>query len=443
MSSNGNNARAAGLWTGRRAGLRVLALRRGLSAAQQQALGDIWAAFCFSRGVVWLVGVAVAAAVGVQGGHVDDLDPLSITAPFGSGVANLLVAPGARFDSTWLLEITQTGYDAAGTPAFFPLYPALVALLGSLVGSSLVAGIVFSCGCSLVGLYLLHRLTSLDHDREVARSTVWITACFPVAFAFSAVYTEGLFLLLSVGGFYAARLGRWNVAAIAALLAAATRSAGVLLVVPLVVLYLDGPRADREPDRPRHGLQPRYRVRRDALWLLTPPLGLLAFLAYLGLAIGDPLATFGAQAEWDRIVAPLAGLAMGVADGLQSLLHLFGGVGPGAAPAAGGDPEAMAVLNLALLCFLVLSGWLVREAARRLPAAYTSYALASLALPLSTPAIGQPLMSLPRFLMVIFPLWIALALWARERAAMRRVLSGLLVLLIAATALFVAWVSAP
>ena len=52
---------------------------------------------------------------------------------------------------------------------------------------------------------------------------------------------------------------------------------------------------------------------------------------------------------------------------------------------------------------------------RRLPLAYGAYVLAALALPLSYPVSAQPLMSLPRFLLVLFPLGIWLAAWLVER----------------------------
>jgi Mannosyltransferase (PIG-V) len=417
-------------------------LSRWLSPAQRLALSDVSTAFWVSRALIWVAGAGLAALIGVHALQGPQLDPLSETAPFQSDLANVLVAPGARFDSSWLLAISNSGYGADGSAAFFPLYPALVALLGVVLRSTIVAGIVLSSACTIGGLYLLHRLTALDHGRDTARRTVWIVACFPMAFAFSAVYTEGLFLLLSVGAFYAARLGRWGTAAAVGLLAAATRSAGVLLILPLLLVYFYGPRADREPDFDAGGLRPRYRWRAEVAWLAAIPLGLLAFLAYLGIAIGDPLATFGAQADWHRILAPLGGLVMGVISGVQGLVALVSGHGSTAASSVT-DGRALAGLNVILLGVLVLAGWLIRETARRLPVAYTAYAISSVALPLSTPAVGQPLLSLPRFMMVIFPFWIAVALWSGERAASRRVIGGSSVLLVACTALFVAWISAP
>jgi len=79
-------------------------------------------------------------------------------------------------------------------------------------------------------------------------------------------------------------------------------------------------------------------------------------------------------------------------------------------------------------------------ALRRLPAAYGAYVVAALALPLSYPVAPQPLMSLPRFLLVLFPLAIWLALWMthnsrRERALLMVFTIGLAVY----TAIFATW----
>src|SRR4029453_15684684 len=115
-----------------------------------------------------------------------------------------------------------------------------------------------------------------------ARLTVALVALFPTAYAFSAVYTESLFLALSAGALYAGRLGRWRWAGVLAALASATRSTGVLLVVPLALLYLYGPRADRPgPPGVRSRLRPRHAVGRDAAWLALAPIGLVGYLGYL------------------------------------------------------------------------------------------------------------------------------------------------------------------
>ena len=277
-----------------------------------------------------------------------------------------------------------------------------------------------------------------------------------MAFYFSAIYSESLYLALSVGLFLCARRGRWGTAAMLGALASATRSTGVVLILPLLLLYLYGPREDREPERATtrrsdvlvaghslagrarwmlagftDALQPRYRLRRDALWLALVPLGLVLYMAHLALAGGDPLAPFHAEAVWKRHFAgPYGGVwdgAKAAFAGLRQLLsfqraHNY-------YPVAGGSPFIDAGHNLLLFAFLLLAIPMLVGVLRLLPLAYGAYVLAALALPLSYPVAPQPLMSLPRFLLVLFPLnmWLAVTLVSRPRVLTRAVLvlSGL------------------
>jgi hypothetical protein len=72
-------------------------------------------------------------------------------------------------------------------------------------------------------------------------------------------------------------------------------------------------------------------------------------------------------------------------------------------------PLRTAVLNLELFAFLVLFCVLAIVAWRRFGAPYGLFAVLSLAIPLSVPSSRWPLLSLPRFGLVVFPLFFALA----------------------------------
>src|SRR5439155_14070025 len=204
--------------------------------------------------------------------------------------------------------------------AFFPLYPLLVWLtsgFGASPAVQLLAAFAISLAAFAGGLFLLHRLAALELGEEHALPTIVLLALFPGALFFGVPYAESVFLLVSVGAFYAARRGRWAVAGALAAAAAATRSAGIALLVPLVVIYLYGPRTDRPPDDPlprprrplRERLRPRHRLRPELLWLALAPLGLAAYCAYLGIRFGDAFAWAHVQDAWTRSFAgPFGGL---------------------------------------------------------------------------------------------------------------------------------------
>jgi Mannosyltransferase (PIG-V) len=397
--------------------------------ARAAALRDAWRALWVSRALVWLTGVAAVVTLGRS--HRWPLyDPSGLTAPFGS-LGDALVAPAARWDATWYLGITLDGYHTPARTAFFPLYPLLmriVGLPGAAVGDAeqayLLAGIAVSLAAFAAALYLVHRLTALEFGEETARGTVWLVAVFPTAFAFSAIYTESLFLALTAGSLYAGRLGRWRWAGMAGLLAAGTRSTGILLVIPLAILWWQ---AGRRP--------------RDLAWIAAIPAGLVAFLIYLAIATGDAWTPFSVQDQWYRHLAgPWGGAWDGLVaawDGARQLVsgsrdHVY------FSPAAG-DPYVVAVHNLGNLAFLGFAVVAVVGALRRLPLAYGAWALLAVAAPLSYPVTPEPLASLPRYLAVVFPLHMWLASWLVERGRLREGAAVSAGLLAALTVPFAVW----
>jgi hypothetical protein len=406
--------------------------RRALDGAGSAALADAWRALWTSRLLVWAAAVVAVLVFGLSG-RAHAFDPAGLTTPFGP-VGDVLAAPLGRWDSVWYLAIAGAGYGDGAREAFFPLYPLLVRVAGVPLGTALVGGALVSTALLGVALVVLHRLVALDHDRAVARNAVLVTALFPMSFFFSAVYSESLFLALSVGAVYAARRERWAWAGALGGLAAMTRSAGVVLLVPLALIYLW--------DVGRPSLRARRPLRADVLWLALVPLGLAAYCAFLALQGLDALAPFHAQEVWFRLFAgPFGGVWDGTVAAVQGARQLLSGARePVFFKAAGGDPLLAARHNIELFVWLVLGAMAVAGALRRLPAAYCAYLLTALALPLSYPVGPQPLMSLPRFLVVLFPLAIWLALWMtgrawRERLVVAAFAAGLAVY----TGIFATW----
>jgi Mannosyltransferase (PIG-V) len=404
----------------------------GLEGAGAAALADAWRALWTSRLLVWAAAVVAVLAFGLSG-RMHDFDQAGVTTPFGPA-GDVLAAPLGRWDSVWYLAIAGAGYGDGAREAFFPLYPLLVRIAGVPVGSALVGGALASTALLGAALVVLHRLVTLDHDRAVARNAVLVTALFPMSFFFSAVYSESLFLALSVGAVYAARRERWAWAGALGGLAATTRSAGVVLLVPLALVYLW--------DVGRPSLRDRRRLRADVLWLGLLPLGLAAYCGFLALQGLDALAPFHAQDVWFRSFAgPFGGVWDGTVAAVQGTRQLLSGARePVYFAAAGGDPFLVARHNIELFAWLMLGAVASVGALRRLPVAYGAYLVVALALPLSYPVGPQPLMSLPRFLAVLFPLAIWLALWMTGRAWRERlVVAGFAAGLAVYTGIFATW----
>jgi hypothetical protein len=418
------------------------------------AVHETWRALWSSRVLVWAAGVGTVTAFGF-GPLRKAFDPPGVTRGFG-WLGNILAAPAARWDAAWYLVIAHYGYRpdlgvyTSSRTAFFPLYPLGLRTISWFGVPPVVAGVLLSVAALALALYGIHRLTTLELSRrraslagdrvgDAARLAVLLTAFTPMAFFFSAVYSEALYLALSVGVFWSARHGRWMWVGALGALAAATRSTGLVLVVPVALIYLYGPREDRPPELQGYR---RYRLRADALWLCLLPVGVILYGSYLGLSGGNPLAPLHAQDVWGRHFAgPYLGVwdALKAAfDGARQLLsfqrqHVY-------FTAGSGSPFVSAGHNLTDLAFLLAAIPAVVGVFRRLPLAYGAYVMAALALPLSYPVSSEPLMSLPRFLLVLFPFVIWFAAWLSERPRAQKpalVLSASLMVLFVAQ--FATW----
>src|SRR5579859_5667046 len=202
-----------------------------------------------------------------------------------------------RWDTRWYIEIAQRGYAwqrpgvATSPTAFFPLFPLLVhAGVVATHRSYLVVALAVSNLAFLAAVIYLWKLTDWEVDGEVAWRTTLYTSVFPTALFFFAGYTESLYLFLTVGCFYHLRRRDFLLAGVFGALASATRVTGILLVLPLAYEYA----------RDRNFSLRRLDWRMVSVLLV--PLGLLAFMVYLGRSVNDPFAFSHHQAGWQKIL---------------------------------------------------------------------------------------------------------------------------------------------
>jgi hypothetical protein len=188
------------------------------------------------------------------------------------------------WDYTWYADIARHGYPgdledapAARRFAFFPLFPAVLALGGTVLPMSVVGGVV-AVGSRLAAFVVV---AALDPDGDARRAAVGL-ACIPGSFSLLMFYPDGLALAAAAGACLALTRGRPGLAAGLGLLCAVARPEGFLVALPLAVL------ARR---RPGPGA---------AVAVLSPVVG--AGLVFLGFwaRSGTPFAFTRAQAQWDR-----------------------------------------------------------------------------------------------------------------------------------------------
>ena len=317
------------------------------------------------------------------------------------------------------------------SPAFFPLYPLLIRSFGELFGgpvtwAALSAwGPLISLSALPFALFFVYRIAEDQWDTGVARGAVLALAFFPTAFFLNAAYTESLFLALSAGSLWAARVRRdLLLACLFAGLAAATRNVGIFLLAPLAYEWF------RNRDL--------YRWR--GLYLALAPSGLVAYAAYLWLHFGDPLLFYTDQQKWGREpagpVATVVKAYSSAAEGANRLLDPRLWSDPTLASLADHLAGAANLYNLLFFLFAVV---VLLAGLRDLPPDLALYAFL-LVLPAALFGTPQnPLMGAPRYVLVAFPLFIVLGMLHRDRPVFVTGLVLSTALSLVFCALFVSW----
>jgi hypothetical protein len=326
---------------------------------------------------------------------------------------NPLLAVWGRWDAEHYIGIATNGYSGT-EPAFFPLYPLLIWFVGGLTGNHLIAGLLISNAAAFFALLYLYKLVEHEYNRQVAHRSVFYVSIFPTAIFFSAVYTESLFLFLSVASFYYIRERRWVAAGIFGYLAALTRVEGVLLTVPFAIewgIALYESRGD-------WFRWPLDSVVKPLAGIVAIPLGLASYMAYLWVLRGDPLYFSHVQAHWNRhLAAPWVSFE-------HSIALIAGNV----------EPQTVANQLLEVTFTVLMLGALV-IGFRRLRASYIAYMAVSILVPLST----SSLMSMPRFALVLFPMFALFGLWGARPTVNNIIVALSLPLLGLFTVLFADW----
>jgi hypothetical protein len=351
-----------------------------------RSVRDALFVFVLTRSLIFMIFVFV--------GHLNVItlpdQPTNIREAFisfeGAPVARRLRETMWRADVAHYMVIAREGYlnkpqEVATAQsrgfAFFPLFPLVLWLLGRVTSDVMLAGAALSNLFFFCGLVLLHKLTlAFGYDTRMARRTIFYLACFPVSYFFSVPLTESLFLLLTVGSFYAAKQERWWIAGTVGALASATRVNGVILLPALLVLSWQQYRAPQV---------------KKVLGVRLVPLGLAAYMFYSWWRVGNAWAFKDSVALWGRkttfFLTPL----------VKYVIH----------PHKVVEPWNFNLLNAAAA---LLSFWAVYFLIRRREWALAVFVLLSVTLALSSGI----LQSLDRYALGFFPIFMALGIAVRS-----------------------------
>lgn len=307
------------------------------------------------------------------------------------GIAFPLIGVWQRWDACWYSKIAVYGYEpGTSSTAFFPLLPVLMRAGSVLTGGDVaLAGLIVNAAAFIIALTGLWQLVCADFDVEPARRTILYVAIFPSAFFLFAPFTEAIFLACAVWAILGARRRNWKLAALAGFLGALARTQGILLVLPLgweAAAALRG-----RWNAWRSGAdQPRFGDLGPLIAAAAPVVAFVGYVAYTAIFVGQT--PFEAQAHWGND------------------LHLPWETVIAAWNWAIERPDAVEMINLVMLLFFA---FLFFVGIRRLPASYTLYMLPQITL-VSARLQPTPLTSTTRYMLVLFPAFIVLAMAGRQ-----------------------------
>ena len=343
-----------------------------------------------------------------------------------------------RWDSFWYESIVDP--NPRFIPAylsnanFFPFYSWLSWIVSlpfrtflDLEHAFFIGGLIVSSASFLLGLTAVDRLATKLAGAEVSARTVWLIAVFPFSFFLTAVYADALYFCLCAWSLTFAYERKWPLACALAAMASMTRIPGAALFPALGLEYLR-----QNPPSPigfgGTGFSPW--IKKAAPLMAIMAIGPIVIGSYYYWRYDDPLAFLHArQLGWNR--------AGGIEGWTRDLGYFFQ---PPIFPCSGVADcirefaPTRALLGAIYLALLPISIGLTIASARTLGAGLTTWALVSIAMSLPNGFDG-----VGRFTAVLFPVFIALAMRLRGRAAFVTVCVASLPLLLLFFAQFARW----
>ena len=290
-----------------------------------------------------------------------------------------------RWDTRWFESIAVYGYvgpyvsdfeNFEYNVAFFPGVPMLMRAGLALGISATATGIAISLVASLVAAAALVRLAEQWGQRPARYAAIAFLVA-PTAVFLTAAYTEALFCAFAFWAWVWAQRRAWLIAGLLAGAAGLVRPNGLFLAAGLVVLFaLAGP----------HG---SLRNWLRGLPLLLPVVSAGVYFAYLRMITGSWTTWSDAQGEfWERaLVDPLTSLR-----NTYELIWTFSPTG---------EPSSRMITEIIAMGILVAVTVILAIKRRWPETVYTGVT----ALSLGTSTMYH---SVPRTLLVIFPLWLLL-----------------------------------
>lgn len=295
-----------------------------------------------------------------------------------------------NWDGNNYIVIAREGYNIDPLYAFFPLLPILIKILVNILDISYpLAGVIVSRLALLGALFFLVKLVEKEWGKDIAYKTAWLMLIFPTAYFMMTVYTESLFLFTTLAAWYFARDKNWWLAGFFGFFAPLTRLLGILMAPVLFWEYLSS--KDWSFKKIRFGI----------FASITPVLGLISYAYFNYTRTGDFLHFLNVQKYWAEVHSR-GGYHNPFGIIWNELVETIAKIPNEGIFIIGGTDLWMTLFAVGILI------WITIKRTLRTPYLIWSWGL------LMIPIISGSLVSMPRYVLGFFPMYIVLAIWCTK-----------------------------
>ena len=321
-----------------------------------------------------------------------------------SFLSNFLLYPWANFDGVYYLTIASAGYTVDNS-GFFPLYPALIKVF-SLNNSAFspyqfFTGLILSSLFIFFGIIAFYKLLRMDFNKKTAFLAVSALLFFPTSFYLASIYPESLFFMLLIMSFYFARKGNWLLSGVCGILLTATRIVGIAIFPALLFEFY---------------VQNKELFSKKIIPVFLSPVGLVSYFFYDYLNFGNFFQFAKAQGGLhnNRSVGEIVLFP-------QTLYRYFKII-----TSLNHSQYEWWIAILELLAFIFAALMMYIAWKKKVRISYLIFALIAFLIPTQTGTFT----GLPRYVLVLFPIFIAVALIKNKYIKIIYVLVSIVLLII-------------
>jgi len=303
----------------------------------------------------------------------------------------------ANFDGIHYLTIAGEGYS--NQARFMPFYPILISILNRAVNANtysstqLLTAQLISNSAMILSLIFLYKLLILDHSKKTVQKSILYLALFPSAFFLSAVYSESTFLLLTVLAFYFARQKQWGKVGLVTALSLITRLTGLATLTAVTFEFIY---QNKHHFLAKISLKQKFNKIKHFWSLLLTPIPLIIYSYYNHLKWGSWLYFIQAHGELGN--SRSTGTLIFPLQTIYRYIKIFLSLSP---------KQYELWLSWIELGVFIFAVWLTFIAwKKKIRPSYLVFTITALLIP----SFSGTFSGLPRYILVIFPLFLALAL---------------------------------